>query len=133
MLSTVFEHDKVVFSMKKNFITRDAVECSNVFLSAEYNPKVAKTVLSTPNHCLLRLDNSLTLPCSVLVLNTGKNQSDCENHVMNCLTRNYIACLENVGLAASKKFNGSVAVKARSSNAICMIGFFCTIMLKSKR
>ena len=38
MLSTVFEHDRVVSSMQKNFRARDAVECSNVFLSAGNNP-----------------------------------------------------------------------------------------------
>ena len=42
MLSTVFEHDRVVSSMQKNFRARDAVECSNVFLSAGNNPGVLK-------------------------------------------------------------------------------------------
>ena len=40
MLSTVFEHDKVVSSTQKNFTARDAVECSNVFTSAGSNPGV---------------------------------------------------------------------------------------------
>ena len=42
MLSTVFEHDRVVSGTQKNFRTRDAVECSNVFLSAGNNPGVLK-------------------------------------------------------------------------------------------
>ena len=42
MLSTVFEHDRVISSMQKNFRARDAVECSNVFLSAGNNPGVLK-------------------------------------------------------------------------------------------
>ena len=42
MLSTVFEHDRVVSSTQKNFRARDAVECSNVFLSAGNNPGVLK-------------------------------------------------------------------------------------------
>ena len=40
MLSTVVEHDRVVSSMQKNFRARDAVECSNVLLSAVNNPGV---------------------------------------------------------------------------------------------
>ena len=47
MLSTVFEHDTVVSSTQKNFRARDAVECSNVFLSAGNNPGVLKN--STEN------------------------------------------------------------------------------------
>ena len=42
MLSTVFEHDRVVSSTQKNFRARDAVECSNIFLSAGNNPGVLK-------------------------------------------------------------------------------------------
>ena len=42
MLSTVFEHDRVVSSTQKNFGARDAVECSNVFLSTGNNPAVLK-------------------------------------------------------------------------------------------
>ena len=42
MLSTVFERDRVVSSTQKNFRARDAVECSNVFLSAGNNPGVLK-------------------------------------------------------------------------------------------
>ena len=42
MLSTVFEHDRVVSSMQKNFRAQDAVSCSNVFLSAGNNPGVLK-------------------------------------------------------------------------------------------
>ena len=38
----VFEHDRVVSSTQKNFRARDAVECSNVFLSAGNNPGVLK-------------------------------------------------------------------------------------------
>ena len=33
-----FEHDRVVSSTQKSFRERDAVECSNVFLSAGNNP-----------------------------------------------------------------------------------------------
>ena len=40
MLSTVFEHDRAVSSTQKIFRARDAVECSNVFLSAVNNPGV---------------------------------------------------------------------------------------------
>ena len=42
MLSNVFEHDRVVSRTQKNFRARDAVECSNVFLSAGNNPGVLK-------------------------------------------------------------------------------------------
>ena len=42
MLSTVFEHDKVVSSTQKTFRARDAVECSNVFLCTGNNPGVLK-------------------------------------------------------------------------------------------
>ena len=42
MLSTVFEHDRIVSSTQKNFGAQDAVECSNVFLSAGNNPAVLK-------------------------------------------------------------------------------------------
>ena len=42
MLSTVFEHDRVVSSTQKNFRARNAVECSNVFLRAGNNPGVLK-------------------------------------------------------------------------------------------
>ena len=42
VLSTVFEHDRIVSSTQKNFRARDAVECSNVFLSAGNNPGVLK-------------------------------------------------------------------------------------------
>ena len=42
MLSSVFEHDRVVSSMQKSFRARDAVECSDVFLSAGNNPGVLK-------------------------------------------------------------------------------------------
>ena len=42
VLSTVFEHDRVVSSKQKNFRARDAVDCSNVFLSAGNNPGVLK-------------------------------------------------------------------------------------------
>ena len=42
MLSTVFEHDRVVSSTQKNVRARDVVECSNVFLSAGNNPGVLK-------------------------------------------------------------------------------------------
>ena len=42
MLGTVFEHDRVVSSTQNNFRARDAVECSNVFLSAVNNPGVLK-------------------------------------------------------------------------------------------
>ena len=42
MLSTVFEHKRVASNMQKNFRARDAVECSNVFLSAGNNPGVLK-------------------------------------------------------------------------------------------
>ena len=42
MRSTVFEHDKVVSSMQKNFGARDAVSCSNLFLSAGNNLGVLK-------------------------------------------------------------------------------------------
>ena len=42
MLSTVFEHDRVVSSTQKSFRARDAVECSDVFLSAGNNPVVLK-------------------------------------------------------------------------------------------
>ena len=43
MISTVFEHDRVVSSTQKNFKARDAVECSNVFLSAGNNTGVLKS------------------------------------------------------------------------------------------
>ena len=42
MISTVFEHDRVVSSTQKNFRARDAVECPDVFLSAGNNPGVLK-------------------------------------------------------------------------------------------
>ena len=42
MFSTIFEHDRVVSSTQKNFRARDAVECSDVFLSAGNNPGVLK-------------------------------------------------------------------------------------------
>ena len=42
MFSTVFEHDRVVSSTQKNFRARDAVEYSNVILSAGNNPGVLK-------------------------------------------------------------------------------------------
>ena len=42
MLSTVFEHNRVVSSTQKNFRARDTVKCSNVFLSAGNNPGVFK-------------------------------------------------------------------------------------------
>ena len=42
MLSVVFEYDRVVSSMQKNFRAQDAVECSDVFLSAGNNPEVLK-------------------------------------------------------------------------------------------
>ena len=42
MLSTVFEHDRVVSSTQKNSGAQDAFECSNVFLSARNNPGVLK-------------------------------------------------------------------------------------------
>ena len=35
-----FEHDRVASSTQKNFRARDAVECSDVFLSAGNNPGV---------------------------------------------------------------------------------------------
>ena len=42
VLSTVFEYDRVVSSTQKNLRARDAVECSNAFLSAGNNPGVLK-------------------------------------------------------------------------------------------
>ena len=42
MLSTVFEHDRIVSSTQKSLSARDAVECSNAFLSAGNNPGVLK-------------------------------------------------------------------------------------------
>ena len=42
MLSTVFEHDRVVSSTQKNFRARDAVEFSDVSVSAGNNPGVLK-------------------------------------------------------------------------------------------
>ena len=42
MFSTVFEHDRVVSSTQKNFRARDAVECSDVVLSAGNSPGVLK-------------------------------------------------------------------------------------------
>ena len=50
VLSTVFEHDKVISSTQKNVRARD--EVLETFLEC------CKTVLSTLNHRLLRLDNS---------------------------------------------------------------------------
>ena len=44
MLSNVFEHDRVVSSMQKNFRAQDIVECSNVFLSAGNNPGVLRNI-----------------------------------------------------------------------------------------
>ena len=55
---SVLSTDRVVFSTWKNFGARDAVECSNVFLSAGNNLECSKTLLNTLRHCLLRLDNS---------------------------------------------------------------------------
>ena len=40
MLSTVFEHGRVVSSTQKNFGARNTVECSNAFLTAGNNPGV---------------------------------------------------------------------------------------------
>ena len=42
LLSTVFEHDRVFPSTQKSSRARDAVECSNVFLSAGNNPEVLR-------------------------------------------------------------------------------------------
>ena len=42
MLSTVFEHDRVVSSSQKSFRALSAVECSDVSLSAGNNPGVLK-------------------------------------------------------------------------------------------
>ena len=42
VLSTVSEHDRVVSRTQKNFEARDAVECSNVFLSAGNKPGVLR-------------------------------------------------------------------------------------------
>ena len=42
MLSIVIEHDRVVSSTEKNFRAQDAVEYSNVFLSAGNNPGVLR-------------------------------------------------------------------------------------------
>ena len=98
VLNSVVEHDRVVSITQKNFRARDAVKCSNA-LSAGNHPGVLKTVLSTLNHCSLRLDNSHKchfLPsCSVWILSMSKNQSDHENIVMNCLadfTLCFICC-----------------------------------------
>ena len=41
-----FEHERVVSGTQKNFRARDAVECSNVFLSAGNNSGVLKTVVT---------------------------------------------------------------------------------------
>ena len=85
MLSTVFEHDRVFFSTQKNFRTRDAVECSNVFLSAENNPGV---ILDSTEHAkplFIAFRRFFLLRCSVLILSTVKNQSNCESLVMNNL------------------------------------------------
>ena len=54
--SVLFELDGAVFDTKKNFRPRDALECSNVFLSAENSPRVLKAALSTLSNFLLRLD-----------------------------------------------------------------------------
>ena len=40
MLSTVFQHDRIVSSIQKKFTAQDVVECSNVSLSAENNSGV---------------------------------------------------------------------------------------------
>ena len=42
MLSTVFEHDRVVSSTQKNFGARNAVECFTIFLSVGNNPGMLK-------------------------------------------------------------------------------------------
>ena len=44
----------------------------------------SKTVLSTLNQCLLRLDNFQKCQFSLRILSTSKNQSDCENLARNC-------------------------------------------------
>ena len=40
VLSTVFEQDRVVFNTQKSLRARDAVQCSDVFLTAGNNPGV---------------------------------------------------------------------------------------------
>ena len=42
MLSTVFEHNRIVSSTQKNFRAWDAVKSSNIFLSAGNNSGVIK-------------------------------------------------------------------------------------------
>ena len=60
MLSTVIEHDRVASDTKKTFRARDAVECSNVYLSVGNK----RGVLRMLNHCLSPLDNShITVTC----------------------------------------------------------------------
>ena len=58
MLGTVFEHNRVVSSMQKNFRAQDAVECSNVFLSAGNNPGVLKNSTEHAEPLFIALDNS---------------------------------------------------------------------------
>ena len=91
MLSTIFGHDWVVSSTQKRFRARDAVECSNVFLSAGSNPGVLKNSTKHAEPFLLRIDNShVTSHCfpSVRILSTSENQSNCEKLVKNCVTCN---------------------------------------------
>ena len=59
--SVLFLSTTGLFSRQNNFLARDAVECSNVFLIAGKNPGVVLTVLSTENHCLFRLGHASLL------------------------------------------------------------------------
>ena len=64
----------------KKIRTREAVECANVFLSAENNPEVLR---NSPKHA-----NSLFIIYIVvlkLIFSMAKSQSDCANLIMNSL------------------------------------------------
>ena len=61
MLSTVFEHDRAVSSTQKNVRARDAVKCSNVFLSAGNNSGMLKNSTEHAEPLFIALiDNSHT-------------------------------------------------------------------------
>ena len=77
MLSTVFEHDRVVSSTQKTFRARDAVERSNVFLSAGSNPGVLKNSTEHAETLFIALTDELQMPswqsCRYIMADILKN------------------------------------------------------------
>ena len=130
VLSTAFEHSRIVFSTWRNARALDRISCFQIFLRARNSPAKLKTVLSMLNHCLLTY-LQFTVYSIQTLCSSGFKYQTFQLHANHTGASGQLSCYGRKPSETifTNDFSSKYCLQALSSS--CMTDFFCKSMAAS--